>query len=39
MINREDLFEMGMDELEQAYEEMSEDYEDFDDFLESNNLR
>ena len=38
-MNSIDLYEMGMDELEQVYEEMSEDYEDFDDFLESNHLR
>lgn len=33
------LSELGMDELEQLYEENAEDYASLDDFLESNHLR
>lgn len=32
------LYELGMDELEQLYEEMAEDYESFEDFQISNGL-
>ena len=32
------MYELGMDELEQLYEEQSEDYTSFEDFLISNSL-